>query len=124
MVTVTLLDSANVGDKVTPTITVVDDSEYDITVTLTKPDGSASKLSASNDYEFSTDAEGKYSLKVVVEDIYGNVETVTKEITVSTVKVEEPKPSTSGCGGSLIASIFGVLALAGLTVVLRKKREE
>ena len=34
---------------------------------------------------------------------------------------EEPK---KGCGGSVIASIFGVLALAGSVVVLRKKREE
>jgi hypothetical protein len=35
-----------------------------------------------------------------------------------------PAPSTSGCGGSVIASIFGLLALAGSVVVLRKKREE
>ena len=30
----------------------------------------------------------------------------------------------SGCGGSVLASIFGLLALAGATIVLRKKREE
>jgi LPXTG-motif cell wall-anchored protein len=32
--------------------------------------------------------------------------------------------SNNGCGGSIIASIFGVLALAGSVIVLRKKREE
>ena len=37
---------------------------------------------------------------------------------------EKPTPSTSGCGGSVIASILGLFALAGATIVLRKKREE
>lgn len=124
VVNVTVSETAKVGDSVTPTITVTDDSEYDITVTLTKPDGSLEKLASSKNYAFTVSAEGKYTLKVVVEDIYGNSETVTKEITVSSVTVEEPKPSTSGCGGSVIASVFGVLALAGVAVVLRKKREE
>ena len=36
----------------------------------------------------------------------------------------QPQPAQKGCGGSVIASIFGVLALAGSVVVLRKKREE
>ena len=35
-----------------------------------------------------------------------------------------PQPEQKGCGGSVIASIFGALALAGSVVVLRKKREE
>ena len=34
---------------------------------------------------------------------------------------EEPK---KGCGGSVVVSVLGVLALAGSVVVLRKKREE
>ena len=34
------------------------------------------------------------------------------------------QPEQKGCGGSVVASIFGVLALAGATIVLRKKREE
>ena len=38
---------------------------------------------------------------------------------------EKPQPEqNSGCGGSVLASIFGLLALAGATIVLRKKREE
>ena len=36
----------------------------------------------------------------------------------------KPTPSTNGCGGSILASIFGLLTLAGVTIVLRKKREE
>ena len=47
--------------------------------------------------------------------------TATVELTVEEAPVE---PAQKGCGGSVIASIFGVLALAGATIVLRKKREE
>ena len=37
----------------------------------------------------------------------------------------QPQPEqNSGCGGSVLASIFGLLALAGATIVLRKKSEE
>lgn len=39
-------------------------------------------------------------------------------------KEEEPEESKGGCGGSVVASIIGVLTLAGAVVVLRKKREE
>ncbi len=35
-----------------------------------------------------------------------------------------PAPSIFGCSGSVISSIFGLLALVGGVVVLRKKREE
>ena len=34
------------------------------------------------------------------------------------------EPEQKGCGGSVLASIFGLLTLAGATIVLRKKREE
>ena len=39
---------------------------------------------------------------------------------------DEPneKPATNGCGGSVLASLFGLIALASATIVLRKKREE
>ena len=33
-------------------------------------------------------------------------------------------PANNGCGGSVVASILGVLTLAGACIVLRKKREE
>ena len=36
---------------------------------------------------------------------------------------KEPQ-QTKGCAGSVIASLLGVLALAGSAIVLRKKREE
>ncbi len=118
VVTVTVSEEVNVNDSVTPTITVVDDSEYDVTVTLTKPDGSVEKLSG--EYAFTVLSEGTYTLKVVVEDIYGNVETVVKEVVVNKVVTK----AEGGCGGSVIASIFGVVTLALGFAILRKKREE
>ena len=129
VVNVTVAETASVNDSVTVTIDVVEDSEYDVTVTLTKPDATAEKLASP--YTFTAIAEGKYTLKVVVEDIYGNVETITKEITVTAAQSEQPgtnepteEPADKGCFGSVVTSIFGVLALAGAAVVLRKKREE
>ena len=129
VVNVTVAETASVNDSVTVTIDVVEDSEYDVTVTLTKPDATAEKLASP--YTFTATAEGKYTLKVVVEDIYGNVETITKEITVTAAQSEQPgtnepteEPADKGCFGSVVTSIFGVLALAGAAVVLRKKREE
>ena len=125
VVNVTVVETAKVNDSITVEINVVEDSEYDVTVTLTNPDATAQKLASP--YTFTVSALGKYTLKVVVEDIYGNVETITKEITVTAVETEQPgtnEPANNGCGGSVIASIFGVLALAGTVVVLRKKREE
>ena len=129
VVNVTVAESAKVNDSVTVVIDVVEDSEYDVTVTLTKPDATAQKLTSP--YTFTVDAEGTYTLKVVVEDIYGNIETITKEITVTAAQTEQPgtnepteEPAEKGCLGSVVTSIFGVLALAGTAVVLRKKREE
>ena len=118
VVEVAVNETAKLNDKVAVEIKVTDDSEYDITVTLTKPDKTVEKLSSP--YDFTAAVEGKYVLKVVVEDIYGNVETITKEITVT----KGTSKSSKGCGGSLVASILGTLALAGSVVVLRKKREE
>jgi hypothetical protein len=125
VVNVTVAETAKVNDSITVEINVVEDSEYDVTVTLTNPDATAQKLASP--YTFTVSALGKYTLKVVVEDIYGNVETITKEITVTAVETEQPgtdEPTNNGCGGSIVASIFGVLALAGTVVVLRKKRKE
>jgi hypothetical protein len=62
--------------------------------------------------------------------------TATVELTVE--EAEEPTPTPTptptpgpsdepeqkGCGGSVLASIFGLLTLVGATIVLRKKREE
>ena len=110
-------------------VTAFDDNGHlylqPVSVTVTNPDATAQKLTSP--YTFTVSALGKYTLKVVVEDIYGNVETITKEITVTAVETERPgtdEPANKGCGGSIVASIFGVLALAGTVVVLRKKREE
>ena len=130
VIDVTVSESAKVNEKVTPTINVTEDSEYDITVSITKPDGSVENLSASNNYEYTFASEGTYTLKVVVEDIYGNKETVTKDIAVSAEQnndnpsddpVEPQEPGKKGCKGS---ATTGVLALAALaTALVSRKRK-
>ena len=130
VVTVTVSEEAKVNDSLTAEITVVDDSEYDVTVTLTKPDSTVEKLTGS--YTFTVASEGTYTLKVVVEDIYGNIETITKEITVTANQTGTEDPGNGGntsepekgCWGSVIPSIFSIALLAMGVVALRKKREE
>ena len=81
---------------------------------------------------FDSSAAGKVTITITYEG-----KTTTLELTVEAAEEptpgtgDEPTPGTgdeqkpsNGCGGSVIASIFGVLALAGATIVLRKKREE
>lgn len=118
VVEVVISDKAAVGDRLTPSITVTDDSEYDITVSIEKPNKSVENLSKANNYEVSFTEEGTYTLKVVVEDIYGNKETVTKTISVSS------KAEKKGCGGSLSASILGLTTLAGAIFVISKRKKE
>lgn len=55
---------------------------------------------------------------------FKNIEnSFTAEILDGTL-TEKITTTTTGCAGSVITSIFGLLALAGGVVVLRKKREE
>ena len=68
--------------------------------------------------------EGEYTIKVSGKKTVGDADV---EYKVGKLTVKAPtstKPAKKGCGGSAVASIFGVLALAGTVVVLRKKREE
>ena len=58
-----------------------------------------------------------------VEFTKGELEIIAKPVDEQPTP-EQPEENNNGCGGSVIASIFGVLALAGSVVVLRKKREE
>ena len=70
-------------------------------------------------------------ITVKVTDQAGNSETATITLTVNkNVDSSEPvtppaqEPSEKGCGGSVIASILGVVTLIGATVVLRKRKQD
>lgn len=126
VVEVTVGETITLNEKLVPTIEITEDSEYDVTVTITKPDGSVENLSASNAYEYTFAAEGTYTLKVVVEDIYGNKETVTKEITVSAAQEnpdqgETPTKPEKGCKGSATTGVVALAALA--TALVSRKRK-
>lgn len=117
VVEVDVNDTYVVNSKVTLNVKVTDDSDYDITVTVTKPDNSSVKLTSSNNtYEFEANAAGKYVVKVIVEDIYGNKETITKEITVN----EESK---KGCKGE-IATSMTLIATLGALIILKKSKKQ
>ena len=62
-------------------------------------------------------------LEHVYADSNNACDSCGKELGVGTPE-PKPTPSTNGCGGSILASIFGLLTLTGATIVLRKKREE
>lgn len=129
VITVTVPDTAVVGDAIKPSIDVKDDSECDLTVTLVKPDGSTVKLDVSKNYEFTADAAGSYTLKVTAEDLYGNKETVEKTLTVTQEQPNEPSDPTEPSEKSdtpvvLIVVIVAVVVIGAVAVVLlmRKKK--
>ncbi len=101
--------------KVTPMVTITDDSVCDVTVTLKKPDGSSVKLSESEGYAFTVDGEGEYTITVVAEDEYGNKETVEKTFTVK---------ADSGVVWIVVGCVAGVLVIGAVVLVLLKMRKK
>ena len=67
---------------------------------------------------------GTYEITVTLS--HNNYLDVVKTATLTITKTVPPQQlgNIFGCGGSVFASIFGVLALAGAAVVLRKKRKD
>ena len=124
VVTVEVAASAKVGDKIQATVKYTDDSDCDVTVTLTKPDNTSAKLTLKDGkYTLDLASAGKYTLKVVVEDIYGNKETVTKEITVEAEK--EPEQEKKGCFGVVgAASATLATVVAAVAIVLVRKKND
>ena len=115
VVTLTTNNPSKVGDKLTPTIEVEDDSEYDITVKITKPDNTTTTLKKSDNYAFTFESEGSYKLVVTVEDIYGNATNKTIDIEIASNKSSSKK----GCKGEA-SSIVSLLVVAML-LIKRKK---
>lgn len=115
-------ESAKVNDLVTFTVTVTDDSDVDVTVQLTKPDGSRETLTGQDGaYSFTAAAKGEYEISVTAEDLYGN-----RSVETLTINVRNQSKASKGCGGSIAATsiILSSLAVSGLCLVFARKRKD
>jgi hypothetical protein len=132
VITITAAEKASVNEVVSIEVAVKDASEVEITVTLTKPDGSSEKLTGENGvYKFTAGAAGKYTIKVVAEDLYGNKETANREITVSEKAEPQPQPEPQpskkgGCGGSVVAAsaIISSISLIGVALLAIRRKQK
>ena len=123
VVEVNLKDSYNVNEEVKLDIKVTDDSEYDVTITLTKPDGTSEKSTSKEGFVYKVTIEGKYTVKVVVEDIYGNKETIIKEFNVLPSKKNDNNNSSNlglilGISGAIVIIAGGIITFT----LLKKKK--
>ncbi|MCI5745760.1 MAG: Ig-like domain-containing protein [Erysipelotrichaceae bacterium] len=116
VVEVSLEEQYKVGDEITPIIVVTDDSEFDTKITLiSATDNKVTNVSTSIENVKITDLdEGTYTLKVIVEDIYGNKTEVSKTFTVNANK-------KSGCKGSLSSSLLTLMACAFVLILKKSK---
>ncbi len=114
-ITIDVAEVANDGDSITPVINISGNAEYATTVTLIRPTKRSEKLLIDKDYLFTISGDGVYTIKVVVENIYGEKTTVEKTITVTT-------PEPEGCQGALVASLFGLTILSSAVFVLKRKK--
>ena len=131
VITVTGAKTASVNEVISVTVAVEDASDVSVTVTLIKPDSTSEKLTGNNGvYSFTPGSAGKYTIRVVAEDLYGNKETVNHEITVSekapTPTPEPEKPAKKGCGGSIIAAsaIISSISLVGVALIAIKRKQK
>lgn len=123
VVEVNLKDSYNINEEVKLDIKVTDDSEYDVTITLTKPDGTSEKSTSKEGFVYKVTIEGKYTVKVVVEDIYGNKETIIKEFNVLPSKKNDNNNSSNlglilGISGAIVIIAGGIITFT----LLKKKK--
>lgn len=123
VVEVNLKDSYNINEEVKLDIKVTDDSEYDVIVTLTKPDGTSEKSTSKEGFVYKVTIEGKYTVKVVVEDIYGNKETIIKEFNVLPSKKNDNNNSSNlglilGISGAIVIIAGGIITFT----LLKKKK--
>ena len=115
-ITITTPSTASVGEDVLITYTANDNKTAANKLTIVvevKKDGNV--ITISNN-KFTAEA-GTYTITITATDEAGNTQTAS-----STVTVAAPQ-TNKGCGGSVLASMFGV-AVLGATVILVKKRKE
>ena len=110
--------SLTVGAEKTLAYTINPQDATDKTVTFATSNANVATV----DENGKVVAVGKGACTITITAANG----VKDEIAILVSEVAQPAPEkpSNGCGGSVIASIFGVLALAGTVVVLRKRKEQ
>lgn len=120
VVTITTPATAEVGEEVLITYRANDDTsaanKMTSVINVTK-DGQEVAVSGN---KFTAEA-GTYTITVTVTDEAGNSTTATSTVTVGASAPDAPK---SGCGGSVVASILGVLSLGAMAFAFGRKRKE
>lgn len=121
-VTITTADTAEVGEEVFVTYTASDDkSAANKLTTVVKVEKDGQEVSVVNN-KFTAEA-GTYTITVTVTDEAGNSNSATKTLTVSAPSANNPSTS-GGCGGSIVTSFFGLISLAAMVLVVRKRKED
>ena len=119
-VTITVPTTASVGEEVLVTYTATDDTsaanKMNAVIEVTK-DGAAVQLTNNR---FTAEA-GTYNIKVTVTDEAGNSTVATSTVTVA---AQEAGNSEAGCGGSVVASVLGILALGAMAFAFGRKKKE
>ena len=118
-VTITTPTTASVGEEVLVTYTATDDTsaanKMNAVIEVTK-DGAVVQLTNNR---FTVEA-GTYNIKVTVTDEAGNSTVATSIVVVSAGGSE----SKGGCGGSVVASVLGILTLGAMAFAFGRKKKE
>ena len=123
-VTITTPETAEVGEEVFVTYTASDDkSAANKMSAVVKVEKDGSEVTVTNN-KFTTEA-GTYTITVTVTDEAGNSTTATSTLTVAAnTNTPSDNTSTSGCGGSIVTSLFGLLSLFAMVFMVSKKRKQ
>ena len=107
------------GEEVLVTYTATDDTsaanKMNAVIEVTK-DGAVVQLTNNR---FTVEA-GTYNIKVTVTDEAGNSTVATSTVVVSAGGSE----SKGGCGGSVVASVLGILTLGAMAFAFGRKKKE
>ncbi len=121
-VTITTATTAQVGDEVYVTYTANDDKSAANKLTaVVKVTKDGAEVTITN-YKFTAE-EGTYTITVTVTDEAGNTTIATSSVVVTTANAGG-NDSTGGCGGSVIASLLGLVSLSAMVLVVSRKRKE
>ena len=115
--------SLKVGEEKTLGYTINPENATDTTVTFTTSNANVATVDANGKVV----AVGKGACTITITAANGvkdEIAVLVSEAAAEPTPEPTPEPSKKGCGGSVIASVFGVLALAGTVVVLRKRKEQ
>ena len=115
IISIECLETVMVNNEFTPIITVTGNAEYSVDVVLVKPNKTTITLSKEDNYTYNFTDAGNYTILVSVEDVFGKITQLEKNITVVA-------PEKEGCQGAILTSLFGIMILSGAVLILKKKK--